>query len=139
MPHPRIVPAGWRQLPNGLKHVGGILRLEVVPVVEGDQAIGVERFFDVVDDVVLPQEQLDAMLRTRTGALIGRDLAEEYGWSVGDRVPLRSARDRRKDGLEDWTFNIVGIFEYDSESIPANEFWINYDYYSKRGNSATGR
>jgi putative ABC transport system permease protein len=26
----------------------------------------------------------------RTGAIIGRSLAERYGWKIGDRVPLKS-------------------------------------------------
>ena len=97
----------------------------------GVGAISVERFFDAFPEVVLPEEQRQAMLRTRTGAVIGRDLAAEHGWSIGDRVPLRSPRDRRRDGLEDWTFDIVGIFEFEEETTPANEFWINYDYFDE--------
>lgn len=97
----------------------------------GIGAISAERFFDVFPDVVIPAEQVDAMLRTRTGAVIGRELADEYGWSIGDRVPLRSSRDTRRDGLEDWTFDIVGIYDFEEESTPANDFWIHYDYFDE--------
>lgn len=97
----------------------------------GVGAISVERFFSAFTEIVLPPEQRDAMLRTRTGAIIGKDLAVERGWNVGDRIPLRSRRDVRKDGLEDWTFEVVGIYQFADAAFPANEFWINYDYFDE--------
>jgi len=97
----------------------------------GIGAISVERFFAAFPEVVIPEDQLATMLRTRTGAVIGKDLAEEYGWKIGDRVPLRSQRDTREDGLEDWTFEIVGIYEFEDTAFPSEEFWINYDYFDE--------
>ena len=94
-------------------------------------AISAERFFKAFPEIVIPEEQKAAMLRTRTGALIGKALAEEQKWKIGDRVPLRSRRDTRKDGLEDWTFEIVGIYEFKDDAFPAEEFWINYEYFDE--------
>jgi putative ABC transport system permease protein len=94
-------------------------------------AISVERFFKAFPEVVVPEEQRAAMLRTRTGALVGKDLAEEHGWKIGDRVPLRSRRDTRKDGLEDWTFEIVGLYEFEDDAFPAEEFWIHHEYFDE--------
>ena len=94
-------------------------------------AISAERFFAAFPEVIVPEQQRAAMLRTRTGALVGKDLAEEHGWKVGDRVPLRSRRDTRKDGLEDWTFEIVGLYEFEDDVFPAEEFWINYEYFDE--------
>ena len=94
-------------------------------------AISAERFFKAFPEIVIPEEQKAAMLRTRTGALIGKALAEEQKWKIGDRVPLRSRRDTRKDGLEDWTFEIVGIYEFKDDAFSAEEFWINYEYFDE--------
>ena len=94
-------------------------------------AISAERFFKAFPEVVVPEDQKAAMLRTRTGALVGKDLAEEHGWKVGDRVPLRSRRDTRKDGLEDWTFEIVGLYEFEDDVYPAEEFWIHHEYFDE--------
>lgn len=94
-------------------------------------AISAERFFKAFPEVVVPEDQKAAMLRTRTGALVGKDLAEEHGWKVGDRVPLRSRRDTRKDGLEDWTFEIVGLYEFEDDVFPAEEFWIHHEYFDE--------
>jgi putative ABC transport system permease protein len=99
----------------------------------GVGAIGVEDFLAVHPEVVLPAEQRDAMLKTRTGALVGRQLAEEYGWKIGDRVPINSRVFAQQDGTYDWAFDIVGIYDYAEgyENFDANEMWINFDYFDE--------
>ena len=42
-------------------------------------------------DFIVADEQLEAMQRTRTGAIIGPKLANEYGWKIGDRVSLKAS------------------------------------------------
>jgi len=73
---------------------------------------------------------LDAMARTPAGALVGRDVAERYGWKIGDSVPLISPIWRRKDEEPAWIFEIVGTYELEG-GIPSNEIWINYDYFDE--------
>ncbi|HEU4618428.1 MAG TPA: ABC transporter permease, partial [Gammaproteobacteria bacterium] len=105
----------------------------------GVGAISAERFFDAFSkDLVLPEEQRAAMLHTRTGAVIGKDLAEKYGWKIGDRVPIRSARDVRKDGAAEWTFDVVGIYSIKGDAGDADEFWINYDYFDEERAAQNG-
>ncbi len=65
-------------------------------------ALGVDpdSFFDAYPSLSAPPAQLAAMRQTRTGALMGSDLARLHGWKIGDTVPLRSlywptARERR--------------------------------------------
>ena len=48
--------------------------------------------------------------RTRDGAIVGAALAKQYGWKVGDRVPLRTPIWTKKDGSVDYDFEIVGIY-----------------------------
>ena len=38
---------------------------------------------------MLPDDERKAFLRDRKGAIVGRKLAEQYGWKVGDQIPLR--------------------------------------------------
>ncbi len=47
-------------------------------------------YFAIVPEVNVSPQAQQAMMRTRTGALIGSELAKKYGWKVGDRVPLHS-------------------------------------------------
>jgi putative ABC transport system permease protein len=85
----------------------------------------------MLPEVTVSPGGLDAMARTRDGALIGEDLAKQRGWKVGDRIPLRSSVWMRKDGAPDWTFEIVGIYAWADGKVPGNEFWINYAYFDE--------
>jgi putative ABC transport system permease protein len=96
-------------------------------------AIGVEDFLELYPEVVLPDEQREAMLKTRTGAIVGREMAEQYGWKVGDRVPINSRVFAKQDGSYAWAFDIVGIYDYADgyENFDADEMWINFDYFDE--------
>jgi putative ABC transport system permease protein len=90
-----------------------------------------ERDRDMYPENQLPAEQLQALLRTRTGAVIGRGLAEKYGWKIGDRVPLHSTIWVRRDGSSDWYFDIVGIYRNPSDRTHENNFFFNYSYFDE--------
>ena len=82
-------------------------------------------------EVHLPSEQLDAWVRTRTGAVIGSDLAKQYGWKIGDRVPLHSVIWTKAGGSSDWTFDIVGIYTTPDNPGRGNRFFFNYSYFDE--------
>ena len=105
----------------------------------GVGAIDVERFLDAFTEIVVPEDQREAMRTTRTGAVIGQDLADEYGWKIGDRVPITSRRYAQQDGSNDWVFDVVGIAtRADDSQFPMNEMWINYDYFDEARTSGNG-
>jgi len=72
---------------------------------------------------LLPEETR-AWLADRQGAIAGRDLAERYGWKVGDRIPLLSPIWRPK---EPWEFNLVGIYDA-KDGVDKTQFFFRYDY-----------
>jgi putative ABC transport system permease protein len=94
-------------------------------------AVDMERMDVLFPELNLTEGAVDAMRRTRNGAVIGRDLAENRGWKIGDQIPLRSQIWRRKDGLEEWNMEIVGIYTFGNEDFPSNELWMNYDYFDE--------
>jgi putative ABC transport system permease protein len=53
---------------------------------------------------------LDALAKSRAGALISAELERKYGWNVGDQVPLLSPTTLRTNGSDVWTFNVVGTY-----------------------------
>ena len=65
-------------------------------------------YFGLFPEIVLPKEQLDALIKTRAGAVIGRKLAEKYGWKIGDTIPLKSTIWVKSDGTANWDFQVVG-------------------------------
>lgn len=57
---------------------------------------------------------------TRMGALIERDLAREYGWQVGDRIPIRGGTGWTKAKNPPWPFILCGIYDSPSPRLRTN-------------------
>jgi len=94
-------------------------------------AVDMERMNVLFPEIDIDKEATEAMRTTRNGALIGKDLAAARGWKVGDQIPLRSNVWMRKDGAQEWLFEVVGIYGFADGKIPTNELWINYSYFDE--------
>jgi putative ABC transport system permease protein len=101
-------------------------------------AIDVDSFDAIYPEIQLEPKYVEAMKRTRNGALVGADLAAERGWKIGDRIPLGSSIWARKDGAPSWEFEIVGDYRSPSGKVPTSELWINYDYFDEARAAANG-
>jgi putative ABC transport system permease protein len=66
-----------------------------------------------------------AFLADRQGAVIGRKLAERFGWKVGDRVPLKAPG---YFGGGAWDFNIRGIYHGTRPNDDESQFWLQHEY-----------
>jgi putative ABC transport system permease protein len=94
-------------------------------------AIDITRVHTMLD-VDVDEQYVEAMRKTRTGAIIGPKLVARYGWKIGDRVTLKSRAWTQANGSSDWTFDIVGVYSIPEGAFPADEeFWINYDYFDE--------
>ena len=96
----------------------------------GAGAMDMAGVFEVFPELELSQAERNAMLHTRAGALVGAELANKFGWKVGDHIPLSTPIWRRKDGAN-WAVEIVGIYRFRNDALPANELWMNYDYVNE--------
>jgi putative ABC transport system permease protein len=94
-----------------------------------------EAFLEMYPEFLLPEEQKQAWLKTRTGAVVGEALADRFGWKIGDRIPLSSPiYPREGDGA--WEFEIVGIFAGAKKGTDTSGFYFRYDYFDEaRANS----
>jgi putative ABC transport system permease protein len=99
-----------------------------------------EPFLAMYPEFLLPEEQKQAWLKTRTGAIVGRALVDRFKWKLGDRIPLTSPIWPRKgDGA--WEFDIVGIFEGAKKGTDTSGFYFRYDYFDEgraRGEGLVG-
>jgi len=89
-------------------------------------AVDPEPFMKIYPEYRLPADQMKAWLDDRQGAVVGRDLANRFGWKVGDRVPLQGTIFRPKVG-DVWEFNISGIYDADP-AVDKTQFFFRYDY-----------
>jgi putative ABC transport system permease protein len=76
-------------------------------------------------------EQVAAMVKTRTGAIVGVEAAQKYGWKIGDHIPLKSTIWTHPGGSGDWDFDIVGIFDWPADPSQTNALYFNYKYFDE--------
>ena len=102
-----------------------------------NMAVEPEPFLKIYKEFRVPPDQVAAWMKDRQGAIIGRDLAERFGWKVGDRVPLTATIYQPKQG-QTWEFNISGIYDGDN-GVDKTNFFFRYDYLdeNRRGGQGT--
>ena len=74
-------------------------------------AVEVETFFDVYPEYTLPPGQKEAWHKDRTGTIVGKMIAQRFGWKVGDTIPMRSNIWVQKDGGNVWPMKVIGIYD----------------------------
>jgi putative ABC transport system permease protein len=89
-------------------------------------AVDVPTFFQVYAEYSLPPEQKEAWLRDRTGVIVGKLVAQRFGWKVGDTIPLRSNIWVQKDGTNTWPMKVVGI--YDAGNGDNQSMYFHHEY-----------
>jgi putative ABC transport system permease protein len=107
----------------------------VVPAFATDAA----ELFKVYKDMKIKPEYIEAMAKTRTGALVSDALAAKYGWKVGDRIPIGTSIWTDKSGSNTWQFDIVGTFDASAYGAGFPSFYFNYDYFDEARRFGTGQ
>jgi len=91
--------------------------------------VDVPSFLEVYDDYEMAPEEKDAWLKDRSSAVVGKVLAERFGWKVGDTIPMRSNIWTKKDGTNTWDMKVVGI--YDATNGDNQSVYFHYDYLNE--------
>jgi putative ABC transport system permease protein len=89
-------------------------------------AVSGESYLDIYRDFVVPPDQRKAFLRDRRGALIGRKLANQYGFKVGDVIPLRGTIFPGQ-----WDFTVRGIYDGRTASTVTTQMFFHWDYLNE--------
>jgi putative ABC transport system permease protein len=102
-------------------------------------AIDAASYLDMYPELILPEAERKAFLLDRKGAIVGRKLAELYGWKVGDQIPIRGTI---YPGT--WTFNLRGIYDGADPGTDTSTMYFHFDLlnetvkklYPRRGDQA---
>lgn len=89
-------------------------------------AVDHETYFDLYPEFLLKPDELLAFKRDRSGALVGRGLADLYGFKVGDVVPIQGTI---YPGT--WQFTVRGIYEGKDDSTITRQFYFHWDYLNE--------
>ena len=96
-------------------------------------AIDPLRYRDVYPEYLMPDAQWQTFAHTRTSMIAGKMVADQYGWKIGQKIPISSNIYPQKDGSKAWAFDLVGIFDGKDESWKkqTNVVFINRDYFDE--------
>lgn len=91
--------------------------------------VDADAFETMYKEVSLVEGTFDEFRGERTGCVIGKGLAAQYGWGLGDEVRLTSAIfPRGADGKEAWTFVVRGIYEAKRKNFDEQTMFFHFDY-----------
>ena len=79
-------------------------------------------YLQLYPEYVLKPEEKEAFIRDRQGAVVGRKLAAQYGWKIGDQIPLRGTI---YPGT--WTFTLRGIWTGAEARTDENQMLVHYE------------
>jgi putative ABC transport system permease protein len=94
-------------------------------------------FLSIYSEFSLPAAQAQDWEADRAGILIGRALADAFGWKVGDTVPLRSAIWRREDGSDTWDVTVRAIYDLPNGG-DTRQIFLHQDYFEEAKQQAKG-
>jgi putative ABC transport system permease protein len=90
-------------------------------------AVDPETHLRMYPEYILPEDQKKAWFADRQGAVVGRALAERFGWQLGDRIPLRGTIFRPPSGGA-WEFNLAGIYDGAEPGVDTAQFFLHREY-----------
>ncbi len=104
-----------------------------------NMAVEPEPFLQIYPEYMLPEDQKQAWFHDGRGCIVGRKLAEKWGWKIGDTFQLESFIPPYRVG-KPFEFVIDGIYDTDLTKYPGtdlNSMFFNYKYlYEATGQRA---
>jgi putative ABC transport system permease protein len=97
-------------------------------------AVDAASYLALYPEYVLKDDEKKAFLLDRQGVIVGRKLADTYGWKVGDTIALRGTI---YPGT--WTFNLRGIWDGADAKTDESQMLMHWQYLSETARQRLGR
>jgi putative ABC transport system permease protein len=89
-------------------------------------AIDGATYLDLYPEYKLTPAERDAFLRDRRGCIVGRKLADTFGFKIGDVIPIKGTIFPGK-----WEFVVRGIFEGAEAATNTSQLLFHWDYLNE--------
>ncbi|MBN3818322.1 FtsX-like permease family protein [Paraburkholderia sp. Se-20369] len=93
-----------------------------------------DNYLDLYPEFILPAQQRADYARDRKGCLIGRQLASQFGFRIGDVIPIKGTI---YPGT--WDFVVRGILDGRDESTITRQLIFHWEYLNERVRKTTPR
>ncbi len=97
-------------------------------------------YFELYPEYIVPKAQMEAYQADRTGAIVGKRLADRFGWKIGDTIPLQATIFPQKDGSNAWPLTLRGIFELNDSKRKGEEqqLLFHWEYFDEANQFISG-
>ncbi len=86
-------------------------------------AVDAPSYLAMYPELLLSAEEQKAFFTDRKAAIVGRKLADQYGWKLGDTIPLRGTI---YPGT--WSFTLRGIFDGADRTTDTSTMFVHWAY-----------
>src|SRR3954454_3853509 len=93
-----------------------------------------DNYLDLYPELIVPAQQRSDYERDRKGCLVGRQLATQFGFKVGDVIPIKGTI---YPGT--WEFVVRGIMDGRDESTITRQLLFHWDYLNESVRKMPGR
>src|SRR5579862_276300 len=91
-------------------------------------AVDHDVFFDLYPEFKVKPDELLAFKRDQRGCMVGRLIADQHGFKVGDVIPMTSPI----YGGGTWEFTVRGIYEPKDETTVTRQLYFHWDYLNEQ-------
>ncbi len=89
-------------------------------------AVDMPSYLRLYPEFVLPPDQAAAAMRDRRACVVGRKLAERFGWKIGDTIVLKGTA-----FPGEWEFVLRGVYHGRDRSTDESQLFFHWDYLNE--------
>jgi len=90
-------------------------------------AVDPETIFDLYPEFIVPPDQLETFKKERNSCALGTDLAKQYGFKIGDVIPMEGDIYPGK-----WEFVVRAIYQPRDKTVDGTQFFFHWQYLDER-------
>ncbi|MCX7991924.1 MAG: FtsX-like permease family protein [Proteobacteria bacterium] len=83
-------------------------------------------YLDLIPEFIISEEELINFKKDRKSAIVGKKLAQRFGWKLGDNVTLKGTI-----YPGNWDFVIKGIYKGRDKNTDETQFLFHFDYLNE--------
>ncbi|MCI0707559.1 MAG: ABC transporter permease [Ignavibacteriae bacterium] len=90
-------------------------------------AVDMEASLKAYPEFIVPPEQKEILLRERNACVVGADLAVQYGFEIGDVIPIEG-----DIYPGEWEFVVRAIYQPRDKTVDGTQMWFHWEYLDER-------
>lgn len=87
-------------------------------------AVGPDNYLDIYSEMVIPPDQKEQYLKEKNSAAAGQQLANRFGWKIGDVIRLTG-----QIYPGEWEFVLRAIYKGNQPGVDESSLFFRYDYF----------